>query len=90
MVSSNNAWAEVASRLVEQGVVVVIAASNNGYDGPFFASNVAAENYVLGVASVEPSELVAPPFLPRSTLTVSPTPQHWPICWTGMRFSPET
>ncbi|KEY66377.1 hypothetical protein S7711_05810 [Stachybotrys chartarum IBT 7711] len=60
---SNNAWAEVASRLVEQGVVVVIAAGNNGYDGPFFASNGAAGKYVLGVASVEPSELVAPPFL---------------------------
>ncbi|XXH05376.1 hypothetical protein Hte_011802 [Hypoxylon texense] len=59
----DNAWATVASRLVEQGVVVTIAAGNSGYDGPFFASNGAAGKYVLGVASVEASTLVAPPFL---------------------------
>ncbi|KAI1372322.1 serine endopeptidase [Hypoxylon crocopeplum] len=59
----DNAWAIVASRLVEQGVVVTIAAGNSGYSGPFFASNGAAGKYVLGVASVEASTLVAPPFL---------------------------
>lgn len=52
----------MASRIVEQGVIVTIAAGNNGYEGPFFGSNGAAGDYVLAVASSEASTLVAPPF----------------------------
>lgn len=51
-----NAWAVVASRMVEQGVVVVIAAGNNGQDGPFDASNGASGKKVLTIASAEPGE----------------------------------
>lgn len=32
-------WALVASRLVQQGLVVTIAANNDGISGPFFATN---------------------------------------------------
>ncbi|ERS98380.1 hypothetical protein HMPREF1624_05164 [Sporothrix schenckii ATCC 58251] len=59
---STDAWATVASRIVEQGVVVTIAAGNNGFEGPFFGSNGAAGDYVLAVASSEASTVVAPPF----------------------------
>ena len=52
----------VASRLVEQGVVVTIAAGNSGYSGPFYSSNGAAGEFVLAVASVEASTLVSPGF----------------------------
>lgn len=36
---STNAWAEVASRLVDEGVVVTISAGNSGAAGPFFGSS---------------------------------------------------
>ncbi|EON97319.1 putative minor extracellular protease vpr protein [Phaeoacremonium minimum UCRPA7] len=42
---SHNAWATVADRLVDAGVVVTISAGNNGDLGPFFASS-AAESIV--------------------------------------------
>lgn len=42
-----NAWAVVASRMVDQGVVVVIAAGNDGEDGPFSASNGASGQHVV-------------------------------------------
>ncbi|OAA53497.1 serin endopeptidase [Niveomyces insectorum RCEF 264] len=59
---ATDAWATVASRLVKQGIVVTIAAGNNGDEGPFFGSNGASGEYVLAVASTEASTLVAPPF----------------------------
>lgn len=43
-----NAWAVLASRMVDQGVVVVIAAGNAGEDGPFSASNGASGEHVVG------------------------------------------
>ncbi len=59
----------MASRIVEQGVVVTIAAGNNGAEGPFFGSNGAAGEYVVAVASTEASTLVAPPFLATFNLS---------------------
>ncbi|CAK7224769.1 hypothetical protein SCUCBS95973_005629 [Sporothrix curviconia] len=65
---ATDAWATVASRIVEQGVVVTIAAGNNGDEGPFFGSNGAAGEYVLAIASSEASTLVASPFEATFTL----------------------
>ncbi len=58
----DNAWAVVASRLVEQGVVVTISAGNDGSDGPFAASNGASGEYVVAVASVEATTVPLPSF----------------------------
>lgn len=59
---SDSPWAIVASRLVDKGVMVTIAAGNDGRLGPFLASNGAAGRNVLAVASVDASELAALPF----------------------------
>ncbi|KAI9149644.1 Vegetative incompatibility protein [Paramyrothecium foliicola] len=58
---SNGAWATVASRLVDEGVVVTIAAGNSGEDGPFRASSGSNGKNVLSVASVDPHSIIATP-----------------------------
>ncbi|KAK8085648.1 hypothetical protein PG997_006919 [Apiospora hydei] len=55
-------WAMVASRLVDQGVVVTISAGNEGDYGPFYASNGASGKNVLAVASIDTSVVPALPF----------------------------
>ncbi|KAL5876563.1 hypothetical protein ACKVWC_005730 [Pyricularia oryzae] len=60
---SDNAWAEVASRLVDAGVVVTISASNAGQTGPFFASTGASGKNVISIASAEGGDLAAEPFV---------------------------
>ncbi|KAJ9144098.1 serine endopeptidase [Pleurostoma richardsiae] len=50
----DNAWAMVADRLVDAGVVVTISAGNNGELGPFFGSSGSSGKNVLAVASLEP------------------------------------
>ncbi|KAL5606877.1 hypothetical protein BROUX41_003254 [Berkeleyomyces rouxiae] len=58
---SENAWANVANRLViEKGIVIAIAASNDGAAGPFYATSGASAEHVLSVASVE-GEVAAQP-----------------------------
>jgi hypothetical protein len=64
---ANNPWALVASRLVEQGVVVTIAAGNDGEQGPFYTSTGSSGANVLAVASVDPSTLVAIPITAKFT-----------------------
>ncbi|KAI5917669.1 subtilase [Camillea tinctor] len=59
---STDAWAEVASRIVDEGIVVTIAAGNSGEDGPFFGSTGSAGTNVLGVASVDADSIAASPF----------------------------
>ncbi|EOO01237.1 putative minor extracellular protease vpr protein [Phaeoacremonium minimum UCRPA7] len=59
---TTNALAVVASRMVDQGVVVVIAAGNSGQDGPFMASNGASGKSVITVAAAEPGEFPAQTF----------------------------
>ncbi|KAG8167851.1 hypothetical protein KVR01_003540 [Diaporthe batatas] len=56
---TTNAWAVVASRMVDQGVVVAIAAGNNGEVGPFDAANGASGAHVLTIASSEPGQFPA-------------------------------
>ncbi|KAI6348040.1 hypothetical protein MCOR25_010862 [Pyricularia grisea] len=50
---SENAWAVVANRIAEQGVVVTIGAGNSGEGGPYYASSGSSGEYVLAVASAE-------------------------------------
>ncbi|KAK1993346.1 subtilase [Colletotrichum falcatum] len=59
---SDNAWALVASRIVEQGVVVTIAAGNSGELGAFFPSSGAAGKEVLAVGSADASVVSARQF----------------------------
>ncbi|KAK0614880.1 subtilisin-like serine protease [Bombardia bombarda] len=59
---SSGAWATVASRLVDQGVVVTISAGNSGDDGPFYASSGSSGKNVIAVASTDASVIAAPPF----------------------------
>ncbi|KAJ0108571.1 hypothetical protein J7T55_015005 [Diaporthe amygdali] len=65
---STGAWAEVASRLVDEGVVVTIANGNSGAAGAFFGSTGSSGTNVLAVASVETETYPASPFELTSTL----------------------
>ncbi|KAH7316466.1 peptidase S8/S53 domain-containing protein [Stachybotrys elegans] len=56
------AWAELASRLVDEGVVVTISAGNSGAAGAFFGSNGSSGKNVLAIASVETEQFPASPF----------------------------
>ncbi|KAL3293576.1 subtilase [Colletotrichum asianum] len=59
---SNNAWAEVASRLVDEGVVVTISAGNSGSAGPFYGSSGSSGKNVVAVASIDTEVFPAIPF----------------------------
>jgi subtilisin family serine protease len=59
---STNAWGVIASRIVDSGVVVTIAAGNEGINGPFFGSNGALGPHVIAVASTQAREMPAEPF----------------------------
>ncbi|KAF9871849.1 hypothetical protein CkaCkLH20_10783 [Colletotrichum karsti] len=59
---TNNALAVVASRIVDNGVVVVFAAGNSGQDGPFIMANGASGEHVLTVASSDPGVFPAQAF----------------------------
>jgi subtilisin family serine protease len=50
---ADGSWAEVASRLVDEGVVVTAAAGNDGGTGPFFASTGSSGRSVLSIASAD-------------------------------------
>ncbi|KAH7303927.1 minor extracellular protease vpr [Stachybotrys elegans] len=52
---AESAWAEVSRRLVDEGIVVVIAAGNDGDLGPWSMSSGAAANDALAVASIDAS-----------------------------------
>lgn len=59
---SNNPWAEVASRIAREGVVVTISAGNSGAAGAFYGSSGAAGKDVVAVASIAAEKLPATPF----------------------------
>ncbi|KAL0933866.1 subtilase [Colletotrichum truncatum] len=59
---SNNAWAEVASRLVDEGVVVTISAGNSGAIGPFYGSSGSSGKNVVAVASIDTEVFPSIPF----------------------------
>ncbi|KAI8173579.1 Minor extracellular protease vpr [Colletotrichum sp. SAR 10_75] len=58
----DNAWAVVASRLVDKGVVVTISAGNDGQAGAFAASSGSSGEHVVAVASVEADVLASSSF----------------------------
>lgn len=49
---ADSSWNTIASRLVEEGIVVTASAANEGDQGPFWASNGSGRN-VLSVASAD-------------------------------------
>lgn len=61
------AWAVVASRLVDEGIVVTIAAGNDGTEGPYYASDGSSGHDVLAVASVEAETTAEAAFLANFT-----------------------
>lgn len=65
---STDAWAVVASRIADQGIIVTIAAANDGIEGPYFSSSGAAGQHVLAIASVEAETLAETAFLANFTL----------------------
>ncbi|KAK1963991.1 serine endopeptidase [Colletotrichum sublineola] len=58
----DNAWAVVASRLVDRGVVVTISAGNDGQAGAYAASSGSSGEHVVAVASVEADVVAASSF----------------------------
>ncbi|KAI9164076.1 minor extracellular protease vpr [Paramyrothecium foliicola] len=50
---AETAWGEVTRRIVDDGIVVVIAAGNDGYLGPWGISSGASSADALGVASID-------------------------------------
>ncbi|ROW15601.1 hypothetical protein VPNG_02185 [Cytospora leucostoma] len=65
---STDAWAVVASRIADKGIIVTIAAGNDGIEGPYYASNGAAGQHVLAVASIEAETTAENAFLANFTL----------------------
>lgn len=65
---ASDAWAVVASRIADQGVIVTIAAGNDGEEGPYYASDGSSGDKVLAVASVEAIETAEIAFLANFTL----------------------
>ncbi|KAI1780173.1 subtilisin-like protein [Hypoxylon cercidicola] len=65
---STQAWAEVASRLVDEGILVTIAAGNTGDEGPVDGSSGASGTNVLAIASVEGEVFPEFPFGANVTL----------------------
>ncbi|KAI1394404.1 subtilisin-like protein [Hypoxylon trugodes] len=59
---TSNAWAVLASRMVDQGVVISIASGNEGDSGPFDASNGASGKNVITVGAAEPGAFPAQAF----------------------------
>ncbi|KKA26451.1 hypothetical protein TD95_000165 [Thielaviopsis punctulata] len=98
---SDNAWAEVASRLVDEGVIVTISAGNSGASGPFYGSSGSSGTNVIAVASTDSDVFPATPwslsvdgdesidgYIPSS----DPFPAkvaNWPIVPMSLEHRPE-
>lgn len=65
---ASNAWATLASRMVDNGVFVSIAGGNDGEDGAFSMSNGAAGANVMTVAASDPDMVPVYPFTAHFTL----------------------
>ncbi|OLN97913.1 Minor extracellular protease vpr 3 [Colletotrichum chlorophyti] len=59
---ADNAWAVVASRLVDEGVLITMSAGNDGQGGAFAASSGSSGEDVVAVASVEADVLASSSF----------------------------
>ncbi|KAI2606174.1 subtilisin-like protein [Hypoxylon fragiforme] len=96
---TSNAWAVLASRMVEQGVVISIAAGNDGASGPFDASNGASGKNVITVGAAEPGEFPAQAFSAdfnldgqsnKTQLAYLPTSTAFPSTVLGWPIRPVT
>ncbi|KAM0527732.1 hypothetical protein ACHAPS_002746 [Verticillium nonalfalfae] len=65
---SNGPWATIASRIAQQGVIITIAAANDGAQGAFYASSGSSGKEVLAVASAEAGTYAATPFQLTQTI----------------------
>ncbi|KAH6682326.1 subtilisin-like serine protease [Plectosphaerella plurivora] len=66
---SDGPWASVCSRIVDKGVVVTIAAGNDGEIGTFYASSGSSGKNVLAVASMDTGIVPAQPW--KATFTTA-------------------
>ncbi|KAF3763590.1 subtilisin-like protein [Cryphonectria parasitica EP155] len=66
---SSDAWAVVASRIAEQGVIVTIAGGNDGVEGPYYTSDGSSGQNVLAVASIEAETTAEIAFLANFTVS---------------------
>lgn len=64
---TGDAWAVVASRIVDQGVLVTIAGGNYGEEGPYYTDDGSSGQNVLAVASVEAETTAEVAFLANFT-----------------------
>ncbi|KAG9251869.1 subtilase [Emericellopsis atlantica] len=99
---SNNPWAEVASRIAREGVVVTISAGNSGSAGPFFGSSGSAGTDVVAVASIAAEKLPSTPFEATfdvdgsqntTTLGYLPATNYFPAAvqdWPVVVLNPDT
>jgi len=94
---STNAWAEVASRLVDERVVVTIAEGNDGDIGVAWCSAGACGNNVLAFASVETDQFPSFPFAVNitvdgvtntTTLGYLPSTHYFPSYVVGWPITP--
>ncbi|KAI1078706.1 subtilisin-like protein [Whalleya microplaca] len=65
---STHAWADVASRLVDEGILVTISSGNSGDQGPVYGSTGSSGTNVIGVASIETEVFPEFPFGANFTL----------------------
>lgn len=63
---SNGAWATIASRIVDSGVIVTIAAGNDGDMGPFYANSGSSGKGVVAVGASAAST-----WIPRGAFDLS-------------------
>lgn len=63
-----DAWAVVASRIAEQGIIITIAGGNDGVEGPYYTSDGSSAQNVLAIASVEADVVASVAFLANFTL----------------------
>ncbi|KAK4150861.1 minor extracellular protease [Chaetomidium leptoderma] len=85
---SEDPWAAVVSRIVENGVPCVVSAGNDGALGIFYASTAANGDKVTAIASVD--NMITPALLSNGTFSVDGTDQSFgfttgePGAWTGV------
>ncbi|KAI1408052.1 peptidase S8/S53 domain-containing protein [Hypoxylon sp. FL1857] len=86
---TSNVWAVLASRMVDQGVVIPIDSGNEGNNGPFDTSNGASGKDVITVGSAEPGAFPAQAFAAefnsdgqsnKTQIAYIPTPTDFGFC----------
>ncbi|TDZ21506.1 Minor extracellular protease vpr [Colletotrichum orbiculare MAFF 240422] len=87
---TNNALAVVASRIVDNGVVVVFAAGNSGESGPFAMANGASGEHVLTVAASDPGVFPAQAFSASFNLDGTPSNTTRIAYVPGTDYFPDT